>query len=87
MARWYCAGAFNTVIFGVRVLEFLHHASTFGDVIESDFSSGTIAVALASALVGVWRTSSDLLWGKVEEHSAGDGSVRLNSSSGGECPA
>ena len=75
MASWGCAGAFNAIVFGVGILEFFHYASALGYVIVSDLGGCTFAVALASALKGVWRTGGDLLWGEIEELSGHEGSV------------
>ena len=75
MASWGCAGAFNAIVFGVGILELLHHASALGNVIVSDLRDSTVAVALASALKGVWSTGGDLLWGEIEELTGHKGSV------------
>jgi hypothetical protein len=51
------------------------NALALGNVVKSDFSSCTVAVALATTLVRVRCTCSDLLRRKIEEKSRRDSGV------------
>jgi hypothetical protein len=63
------------------------HALALSNIVKSDFSSCTVAVALTSTLVRVRSTCCDLLRRKIEEQSRRDSSMGLKDSSGGKCPA
>jgi len=79
--------ALNTIVGGVRVLELFEHTFTVGEVVESDLSRTTKAIARTTALIRVESTTSDLLGREVKKQTSVDGSIRLNSRCGGESPA